>query len=99
MTKEQAIKLIDCQKQLNTNTLPKELIDECYKLIPNVIPDTFLRIKVQEIQKYLTFNMDVISQALKEQDVVETLVVEKYDVTPVKARRKPQIRKKKNTKQ
>jgi len=76
MKKEQGLKLLECQKQLNNNQLPKQLIDECYGFLPDVIPDTFLRVKVQAIQRYVMFNMDIISTALKQEDMKTTVVVE-----------------------
>jgi len=76
MKKEEAIKLLECQKQLNNNQLPKELIDECYTFLPNVIPYIFQRVKVQAIQRYVMFNMDIINDALKSVEMKTTVVVE-----------------------
>jgi hypothetical protein len=76
MKKEEAIKLIECQKQLNNNQLPRQLIDEAYRLVPDTIPDTFQRVKVQAIQRYVMFNMDIINDALKQEEMKTTVVVE-----------------------
>lgn len=76
MKKEEVQKLLECQKQLNNNQLPIELINEVYKMLPDVIPDTFTRVKVQSIQRYITFNMDIINQTLNQEDMKTTVVIE-----------------------
>ncbi len=76
MEKEQALKLLKLQVQLNHNQLPRDLIDECYTFLPDVMPDTFQRVKTQAIQRFLMFNMDKISEALKQEDMKTEIVKE-----------------------
>jgi len=80
MEKSQALKLLKCRDELNNNRLPKDLIDECYKLVPDTIPETFQRVKIQAIQRFVTFNMDIISQALQKLDMKTTVIVEQSSV-------------------
>jgi len=101
MKREEAIKLLECQKQLNNNQIPKAMIDECYGFLPDVIPDTFTRVKIQTIWRFVTFNMDIINEALKQEEMKTTVVVEQSPVgkkigktiTRPKTKQKPRVKK------
>lgn len=71
MKKEEAQIILDCYEKLEKNILPTDLINQAYAFLPNVTEQTFQRVKVQQIRRFVMFNQDILDEALNEVEIKE----------------------------